>query len=68
MPTRLPLEELAPVAVLRGRCVVDTVRDALCAAGGIECMTLPFTSAADCDRIACRGRPAPPRRRAASIR
>ncbi len=51
LPTTLPVALLGPVAVSRGRSVVDGARNALCAAGFVECMTLPFASAADLDRI-----------------
>ncbi len=51
IPTTLPDEPLRPVPVLRTREVVDAARDALCAGGFVECMTLPFASAADWDRI-----------------
>jgi len=51
LPTTLPIAQLVPVAVSRGRSVVDGARNALCAAGFVECMTLPFASAADLDRI-----------------
>src|SRR5690606_4618077 len=45
IPTTLPVQRLAPVATSRARAVAETVRDALRAAGLLECMTLPFTSA-----------------------
>jgi phenylalanyl-tRNA synthetase beta chain len=51
IPTTMPVERLLPVAISRGRSVVDGARDALSAAGFLECMTLPFASAADLDRI-----------------
>jgi len=51
LPTTLPIALLGPVAVSRGRSVVEGARNALCAAGFVECMTLPFASAADLDRI-----------------
>jgi phenylalanyl-tRNA synthetase beta chain len=51
IPTTMPVQRLLPVAVSRGRAVADGARDALCAAGFLECMTLPFASAADLDRI-----------------
>lgn len=51
LPTTLPVALLGPVAVSRGRSVVEGARNALCAAGFVECMTLPFASAADLDRI-----------------
>lgn len=51
IPTTMPIERLLPVAVSRSRSVVDGARDALSAAGFLECMTLPFASAADLDRI-----------------
>ena len=51
LPTTMPVERLLPVDVSRSRRVVDAARDALRAAGFLECMTLPFASAADLDRI-----------------
>ncbi len=51
LPTTLPIEQLRPVTVSRARSVVESARDALCAAGFLECMTLPFASASDLDRI-----------------
>lgn len=51
LPTTLPVALLGPVSVSRGRSVVEGARNALCAAGFVECMTLPFASAADLDRI-----------------
>ncbi len=51
LPTTLPIEQLRPVAVSRARSVVEGARDALSASGFIECMTLPFASASDLDRI-----------------
>jgi phenylalanyl-tRNA synthetase beta chain len=51
LPTTLPVAKLGPVAVSHGRSVLDGARNALCAAGFVECMTLPFASAADLDRI-----------------
>jgi phenylalanyl-tRNA synthetase beta chain len=51
IPARMPRERLAPVEVARGRAVAESTRDALCAAGFVECMTLPFASASDLERI-----------------
>jgi phenylalanyl-tRNA synthetase beta chain len=51
IPTRLPAARLMPVETARARAVTAAARDALCAAGLVEVMTLPFTSAADADRI-----------------
>jgi len=65
IPTTLPDEPLRPVPVLRTRAVVDAARDALCAAGFVECMTLPFASAADWDRIGLAADD--PRRRAVAL-
>ena len=65
IPTTVPAETLQPVATRRERAVVDAVRDALCAAGLVECMTLPFASAADWDRIGLAADD--PRRRAVAL-
>jgi phenylalanyl-tRNA synthetase beta chain len=51
IPTTLPVEELRPVASPQGRGVVEAARDALAAAGLVECMTLPFASGAELDRL-----------------
>jgi len=51
IPTALPLARLAPVEEARSRTVAAAARDALRAAGLLECMTLPFTSPAALDGI-----------------
>jgi len=66
LPTTMPVETLRPVPTLRSRTVVDAARDGLCAAGLVECMTLPFASAADWDRIGLAEDD--PRRRAVALR
>lgn len=61
IPTAMPVQRLAPVAEARARTLADAARDALRAAGLLECMTLPFASAAALDAA---GLPADdPRRR-----
>ncbi len=51
IPATLPRQPLAPVVVARSRAVVEEARDALAAAGLLECMTLPFARPADLDRL-----------------
>ena len=51
IPATLPRQPLAPVVVARSRAVADAARDALAAAGLLECMTLPFARPADLDRL-----------------
>jgi phenylalanyl-tRNA synthetase beta chain len=51
IPATLPRQPLAPVVVSRSRAVADAARDALAAAGLLECMTLPFSRPADLDRL-----------------
>ena len=66
LPTTLPVERLSPISVSRVQSVVERARDALMAAGFSECMTLPFASASDLDRI---GLPeSDPRRQAVRLR
>ncbi len=66
LPTTLPIEQLHPVAVSRARSVIEGARDALRSVGYIECMTLPFASASDLDRIGLAEND--PRRRAVRLR
>ena len=51
IPATLPRQPLAPVVVARSRVVADAARDALAAAGLLECMTLPFARPADLDLL-----------------
>ncbi len=51
IPATLPRQSLAPVVVSRSRAVATAARDALAAAGLLECMTLPFARPADLDRL-----------------
>ncbi|HSJ98095.1 MAG TPA: phenylalanine--tRNA ligase subunit beta, partial [Myxococcota bacterium] len=61
IPTTMPRQRLAPVEESHARTVAAAARDALRAAGLLECMTLPFVSAAALDDV---GLPAgDPRRR-----
>jgi phenylalanyl-tRNA synthetase beta chain len=61
IPTTLPRQPIAPVEESLARAVTAAARDALRAAGLLECMTLPFLSAAALDVV---GLPAnDPRRR-----
>lgn len=55
IPTTMPSQPLAPVAESRTRVVVAAARDALRAAGLLECMTLPFASAGALDAIGLAG-------------
>jgi len=65
IPTTMPVQRLAPVATSRARAVAETVRDALRAAGLLECMTLPFTSAPALDALGLA--PDDPRRRLVQV-
>ncbi|RIL07092.1 MAG: phenylalanine--tRNA ligase subunit beta [Proteobacteria bacterium] len=51
IPTEMPVQRLVPVETRRGRAVTAAARDALVAAGLVECMTLPFASGAELDAI-----------------
>lgn len=51
IPTTMPSERLAPVVTARPRALAAAARDALRAAGLLECMTLPFTSPAALDGV-----------------
>jgi len=53
------------VVLPRGRVLAERARDALRAAGLVECMTLPLTSASDLDRLGLA--PDDPRRRAVRV-
>lgn len=61
----LPREELRPVTTSPVRLRVEQVRDALVNAGLTECMTLPFASGAELDRLGLDA--GDPRRRAVSL-
>ena len=65
IPATLPTAALAPVVLPRGRVLAERARDALRAAGLVECMTLPLTSASDLDRLGLA--PDDPRRRAVRV-
>jgi len=65
IPSALPSERLLPIELPRGRVLAGRARDALRAAGLVECMTLPLTSAAELDRIGLAAADA--RRRAVRI-
>lgn len=55
IPTTMPSERLAPVEEARARVLAGAARDALRAAGLLECMTLPFTSPAALDELGLAG-------------
>jgi phenylalanyl-tRNA synthetase beta chain len=61
IPTTMPRQRLAPVEESRPRALAAAARDALRAAGLVECMTLPFASPAALDEIGLP--PDDPRRR-----
>jgi phenylalanyl-tRNA synthetase beta chain len=51
IPTTMPRQPIAPVEESRPRAVTAAARDALRAAGLLECMTLPFASSAALDAV-----------------
>ena len=51
IPTTMPRQPMAPVEESRARAVPAAARNALRAAGLLECMTLPFLSAAALDAV-----------------
>lgn len=65
IPTTLPLAELRPAGLARRRSLAERARSSLAAQGMSECVTPPFASRADWDRLGLA--PEDPRRQAVEV-